>query len=864
MGSLRALARPHAVRLLLPLAVAVALLLVPPATVVAAGNASRAAAFIEKAQNRDGGFGRKPGRRSDRTATLWASVALLAAGKNPKDEWLKGGRSADEYLIANRGRYRSIGDLGLLALIQSSGRLSVSRYDDPAAKLRRRLSQEAARTDPGGTALAIFGLLAEGGADSKRTARAAGDALLRTITSDGAWGPTGNADSASTALVLQALAATGQLRKDDPAARSGVAYLHAAQGNDGGVLANGRLDKGVYSASVPATAFAIQALDALGLGTLRTPTGKTLRQGLADYQQRVSGGLSSTSAYDERTAPSVVDTSQAFAAFNGRSFVLAKVASTTGGPGAARRKQREAKQRARAKDRGADRVSTGSAKDGVSDTNGSATRDSGAFDGARAGSAKGDANSDRKAERDGARGAGAKGKRRQQPADGGGAGGQDVSGTVVGGAPSPQLQTKAGAADDGLTRKQQATLTLGIALALLLIGGLVLETRRPRGPEAPGLITLALIAVGRGWRPIRRTLARVSGVGAVAHAARGGGRLAAARRWPLVLVLVAGIGLVAVPLTTSMLDRASQGATMIERFRPHMSAERIARYQRDIALVNAFASEAQQRAPALIVPKADPATARAEFLQAAPQVALFVQQWPAVDRTFSRLLGTIAANRENFDAVAALPSFRLFPWFFLVPGVLAIVLALAGLALGGRAWPPLRRATIALGVGLLLAPLAFQMFARAPAGERMIDAFATIETRQQVQTVQSHFGTVAVGQGAVRNDLVEPLLARGLREREIARELPASIALRDRWTSILNDITPLIGVMSDNVANYRAVRALPAFGLFPWLFVVPGLLVLAAAVLARTDRRPGRPFGGSPADPNAEPDPRPDRELVAA
>ncbi|MEV4419681.1 hypothetical protein AB0L40_06835 [Patulibacter sp. NPDC049589] len=292
--------------------------------------------------------------------------------------------------------------------------------------------------------------------------------------------------------------------------------------------------------------------------------------------------------------------------------------------------------------------------------------------------------------------------------------------------------------------------------------------------------------------------------------------------------------------------------------------ERIDGFQRDIGQAAAFAKEATTTAPALLVPKSDPATARAEFLQKAPQVALFVQQWPAVDRTFSDLLGTIDRQQPNFAAVQALPSFRAFPWFFLAPGVLAVVLALGGLVAGRRAWPPLRRPILALGVLLLLAPLVFGMFSRAPQGERMIDAFAHLETRKQVQTVQGHFGTVAIGQGAVTNDLVTPLKARGLSDEEIKARLPAAITLRDRWTKILNNITPMVGVMSDNVARYDAVAALPRFGLFPWLFVVPGLLLLGAGALAGTRRRPSRPgrSGAAPGDPSG-PDPDPaERELA--
>jgi uncharacterized membrane protein len=42
--------------------------------------------------------------------------------------------------------------------------------------------------------------------------------------------------------------------------------------------------------------------------------------------------------------------------------------------------------------------------------------------------------------------------------------------------------------------------------------------------------------------------------------------------------------------------------------------------------------------------------------------------------------------------------------------------------------------------------------------------------------------------------------------------------------------------MSDNVTNYQAVASLPPFPLFPWFFVIPGVLVVGFALAAGTRR----------------------------
>jgi hypothetical protein len=156
-------------------------------------------------------------------------------------------------------------------------------------------------------------------------------------------------------------------------------------------------------------------------------------------------------------------------------------------------------------------------------------------------------------------------------------------------------------------------------------------------------------------------------------------------------------------------------------------------------------------------------------------------------------------------------------------------------------WPGVRWALAAVGIGLVVAPFAFQMFDRAPKGGRMMTAFKTIETRKKVETMQGYFGTIAVGQGSLRLEIVPALRREGLSAGEIAQRFPAVTTLDRRWVAILNDLTPMIGAMSDNVDNYQAISALPPFPLFPWFFVVPGLLIagLALAPGSRRRRVPG-------------------------
>jgi hypothetical protein len=283
-----------------------------------------------------------------------------------------------------------------------------------------------------------------------------------------------------------------------------------------------------------------------------------------------------------------------------------------------------------------------------------------------------------------------------------------------------------------------------------------------------------------------------------------------------------------------MFDGTPKGARMITAFEPYMRPARLASYDLDVRQLREGFGEASSKAPALLSPRAPAAAAKRQLEASEPQLTQFESQWPHVEATLTGLLGTIQANRGNYEAAAALPRFTLFPWFLIVPGAILIALA-AGALVAPGAWGKLPWAVVALGLALMIAPLAFQMFTRAPKGAQMVRAFRTVETRSLVTGIQNDFATITTGEGAVSGELVPALEAHGLSATQIDRRLPAVALLERRWVGILQDLTPLIGVMSNNVTNYQAVAALPAFGIFPWLFLLSGVVVVA---LGATGARP--------------------------
>jgi energy-coupling factor transport system substrate-specific component len=289
-----------------------------PAKPAAAGSpAARAAAYLRRAQNRDGGFGGAPKQASSPLIAGWASLGLAAAGLNPRDQARKGGKSSIDYARAESARSSDVGELQRTILVLRAAGLSPRRFGgrDLAAKVRGQQAADGSwKRNVAWTAFGLFALRASGDpAGGARVAKAAGF-LEGAQAPGGGWGfaPGSVADVDDTGAVLQALAAAG--RGGGAAAQGGVAYLRGAQASDGGW---GQLAGRTSNAQ--STSWAVQ-----GLVAARTPLASLKADPLAYLRglQRRDGHFAYSSTSEQTP---VWVTAQALAAIQRKPFPLAPV-----------------------------------------------------------------------------------------------------------------------------------------------------------------------------------------------------------------------------------------------------------------------------------------------------------------------------------------------------------------------------------------------------------------------------------------------------------------------------------------------------------------------------------------------------------
>ncbi len=308
---------------------------------------------------------------------------------------------------------------------------------------------------------------------------------------------------------------------------------------------------------------------------------------------------------------------------------------------------------------------------------------------------------------------------------------------------------------------------------------------------------------------------------------------ASAARRPLVAVLVIGVGLIAAPFIFQMMageNRAPAGGEMIDQFRPYMTDARITKFDGFMDLIN----RAEQSYKADLRPVVAGAPKNAAQQSALGQVDDWTSKWEGGKGIFADMGGIlrdVRVNLDNYKAVDHLPPFWMFPFFFIVPGLIIALLARAALrGMRRGAGSGARKGLVVMGVGLIAAPFIFQMMGgenRAFQGADIINDFKPIMTAQRVTSVQGYFPVIGLTEGQLRNQLV-PLA----KAQANSPSTPVIDQFSKTWPEIGNEFAQFLGAMSDNLDNFAKVKALPPFSLFPFFFILPGLMVAGLALAA--------------------------------
>ncbi len=219
-----------------------------------ASEVSRAAAWLQSAQNRDGGFGSSPEDESGAEMTAWAMLGLEAAGHNPLD-LARRGRTPVDFLRAHLDELKSPGDLARTIVALEGSGVDPREFGDAnlvSRLLAKRRADGSYEGWPNSTAFAVIALRAAGATGSLEETLSW---LVKAQNEDGGWGDVPGSPSTAdgTGAVMQALSSGSK------AVDRGLSYLRQAQRPGGGFPLGGN-----GSVNTQSTAWAIQGILAAG------------------------------------------------------------------------------------------------------------------------------------------------------------------------------------------------------------------------------------------------------------------------------------------------------------------------------------------------------------------------------------------------------------------------------------------------------------------------------------------------------------------------------------------------------------------------------------------------------------------------
>jgi hypothetical protein len=297
------------------------------------------------------------------------------------------------------------------------------------------------------------------------------------------------------------------------------------------------------------------------------------------------------------------------------------------------------------------------------------------------------------------------------------------------------------------------------------------------------------------------------------------------RKLPALALLGLGVLLTFGPIVGGLFAKVASGKQLIDQFAPHLDPDALARDHTDLELLRRGAAGVddtyvRQHVPAGRFPGLDEYRAQSS----------------AIDGRATNLLDRVEAAEPDYRRVAAIGGFDRVPFLIVATGIVAIYggcVLLAGRR--DRAGSAVALVVLA-GVALAGYPFLSDMPVGARAGERLLPALAPVMTRANVRQLQRDFVVLVQADGE--------LDTRFRKVRPTGSAVADITALVKGWPTISSDLASLVGVINDNIDNYKALRDLDSLprrvglsGLagLPWLLVGVGGAAagLSAAALPR-------------------------------
>ena len=309
-------------------------------------------------------------------------------------------------------------------------------------------------------------------------------------------------------------------------------------------------------------------------------------------------------------------------------------------------------------------------------------------------------------------------------------------------------------------------------------------------------------------------------------------------RLPFAVATAVGIGLLAITLAASQLSASSAADELVTVTSPRVTTSALQRMRTDLDKARAVATAIDDEGLARLA--ALSGQTRSAFLadlkDRAPEVSTGLSEYPAIQTLADTVVTNLERRRGQFESAAALPGLGLTlhdaVWAQLALAVLLVIVGVAGMARPGRL---LTGAVLAVGVLLVVTPLALGHPAKTADTDAVLDSLRPF-SMEKVRARREALATTRRLFNGFREDVI-PQVARKAHAapRAVAADLAAASAQLapaslDETAEILDRFEPLVafsGRIQPLLVKADRLSARASM----WLLLGPGVaLALAAAI----------------------------------
>jgi hypothetical protein len=285
---------------------------------------------------------------------------------------------------------------------------------------------------------------------------------------------------------------------------------------------------------------------------------------------------------------------------------------------------------------------------------------------------------------------------------------------------------------------------------------------------------------------------------------------------------VSALLLIAPPLL-GMWGGASSGAEMMGDFEPFMKARVLNAYQDQLTVIDSAAQASRETLPHALHGNGVSPT---RFAERYPAVVDFGDKWPGIARDFrGNMLEQMGGAVADLEAIGGIPPMGVMPYALVVFGLVVLVLTARAYRKPGASVAAF--SLLLVGLTMTVALVAIGAVSKAQTAESMFGRMKPFMTHSYMSEMQQRFLTVGSAEGQLRNDLIPAYEKLGA--GPVLHEARAMVKV---WPNMAADMAPMMGAMSDNIDNFRAAAAMPAFPAMAWTFVLIGIaLSLSGALL---------------------------------